>query len=96
LVFIPALYGERRSKHSLAGLVEGKLAFRITEAPLQFAARGFARGCRMPDNKNVLYLIIGVLLVAVSVLSYNLYQAKKQPEGFQINVGPDGLKIQGK
>jgi hypothetical protein len=57
---------------------------------------GFARGQRMPDNKNVLYLIIGVLLVAVGVLSYNLYQAKKQPEGFQINVGPDGLKIQGK
>jgi hypothetical protein len=57
---------------------------------------GFARGRRMPDNKNVLYLIIGVLLVAVGVLSYNLYQAKKQPEGFQINVGPDGLKIQGK
>jgi predicted negative regulator of RcsB-dependent stress response len=50
----------------------------------------------MPDNKNVLYLIIGVLLVAVGVLSYNLYQAKKQPEGFQINVGPDGLKIKGK
>jgi hypothetical protein len=50
----------------------------------------------MPDNKNVLYLIIGVLLVAVGALSYNLYQAKKQPEGFQINVGPDGLKIKGK
>jgi len=25
---------------------------------------------------------------------YNLYQVKKQPEGVQINVGPDGLKIQ--
>jgi predicted negative regulator of RcsB-dependent stress response len=50
----------------------------------------------MPDNKNVLYLVIGVLLFAVGVLGYNLYQAKKQPEGFQINVGPDGLKIQGK
>jgi len=50
----------------------------------------------MPSNKNVLYFIIGVLLVAVGALSYNLYQSKKQPEGFQINVGPDGLKIQGK
>jgi hypothetical protein len=79
----------------LAELVEGNVAFRITGAPLQFVAR-FARGRRMPDNRNVLYLIIGVLLVAVGVLSYNLYQAKKQPEGFQINVGPDGLKIQGK
>jgi hypothetical protein len=50
----------------------------------------------MSGNRNVLYLIIGVLAVAVGVLGYNLYQAKKQPEGFQINVGPDGLKIQGK
>ena len=50
----------------------------------------------MLGNRNVLYLIIGVLVVAVGVLGYNLYQAKKQPEGVQINVGPDGLKIQSK
>jgi hypothetical protein len=30
------------------------------------------------------------------VLGYNLYLAKKQPDGVQINVGPNGLKIQGK
>ncbi len=50
----------------------------------------------MTDNRNVLYLIIGVLVVAVGVLGYNLYQAKKEPEGLQINVGPNGLKIQSK
>ena len=50
----------------------------------------------MPSNRNVLYLVIGVLIVAVGVLSYNLYRAKKAPEGLQINVGPDGLKIQSK
>ena len=50
----------------------------------------------MPGNRNVMYLIIGVLVVAVGVLSYNLYQAKKQPEGVQINLGPDGLKIKSK
>ena len=50
----------------------------------------------MPGNRNVMYLIIGVLVVAVGVLSYNLYQARKQPEGVQINLGPDGLKIQSK
>jgi hypothetical protein len=37
-----------------------------------------------------------VLVVAVGVLGYNLYQAKKEPEGLQINVGPNGLKIQNK
>ena len=50
----------------------------------------------MTDNRNDLYLIIGVLVVAVGVLGYNLYQAKKEPEGLQINVGPNGLKIQSK
>ena len=50
----------------------------------------------MLGNRNVMYLIIGVLVIAVGVLGYNLYQAKKQPEGVQINVGPDGLKIQSK
>jgi hypothetical protein len=50
----------------------------------------------MPGNRNVLYLVIGVLIVAVGVLSYNLYKAKQEPEGLQINVGPDGLKIKTK
>jgi hypothetical protein len=51
---------------------------------------------RMAGNRNILYLIIGALIVAVSVLGYNLYQTKKEPEGLQINVGPSGLKIQNK
>ena len=50
----------------------------------------------MPSNRNILYLIVGVLIVAVGVLGYNLYQAKKEPEGVQINLGPNGLKIQSK
>jgi hypothetical protein len=50
----------------------------------------------MPGNRNVLYLIIGALVIAVAALGYNLYQAKKEPEGVQINVGPNGLKIQNK
>lgn len=50
----------------------------------------------MFGNRNLLFLIIGALVVVVGVLSYNLYQDKRQPEGLQINVGPNGLKIQGK
>jgi hypothetical protein len=50
----------------------------------------------MPGNRNILYLIIGALIVAVGVLGYNLYQTKKEPGGLQINVGPNGLKIQNK
>jgi hypothetical protein len=51
---------------------------------------------RMSISRNVLFLIIGALVVTASVLGYNLYQTKKQPDGLQINVGPNGLKIQGK
>lgn len=43
----------------------------------------------MPGNRNILFLIIGALVVVVGVLSYNLYQAKKQPDGLQINLGPN-------
>ena len=50
----------------------------------------------MVGNRNILFLLIGALIVAVVVLSYNLYQERKQPEGLQINVGPNGLKVQGK
>lgn len=50
----------------------------------------------MTGTRNVLYLVIGALIVAVGVLSYNLYQARTQPDGLQINVGPNGLKIQSK
>jgi hypothetical protein len=50
----------------------------------------------MPANRNLLFMIIGALVVVVGVLSYNLYQDRKQPQGLQINVGPNGLKVQGK
>jgi RsiW-degrading membrane proteinase PrsW (M82 family) len=79
--------------------VEGGAPFRITDVPIQFAAAQLERpdgGQRLSDNKNVLYLIIGVLAVAVAVLVFNLYQAKQQPDGLQINVGPDGVKIRNK
>lgn len=48
------------------------------------------------NNRNILYAVVGVLAIAVGILGYNLYQAKKEPQGLQINVGPGGLKIQNK
>lgn len=47
-------------------------------------------------NRNVLYALLGALVVAVAVLGYNLYQEKKQPEGVSINIGPGGLKVENK
>ena len=50
----------------------------------------------MSSNRDIMFLIIGALIVAVGVLGYNLYQTKKEPEGLQINLGPKGLKIENK
>jgi hypothetical protein len=47
-------------------------------------------------NRNFLYVLVGALVVGVGVLSYSLYQEKKEPSGLQINLGPDGLKVQNK
>jgi len=50
----------------------------------------------MSGNRNLLMIIIGALLVIVAILGYKQYQDSKQPDGVQINIGPDGLKIQNK
>jgi len=47
-------------------------------------------------SRNILVLIIAVLIAGIGILSYNLYEAQKEPKGLQINVGPDGLKVQSK
>jgi RsiW-degrading membrane proteinase PrsW (M82 family) len=47
-------------------------------------------------RSNMLYLIIGALAIAAAVLGYQLYQDRHQPQGLNINVGPNGLSIQGK
>ena len=48
------------------------------------------------SRSNILFLIIGALVIAVAVMGYELYQDRKQPEGMRIDVGPNGLKIEKK
>jgi RsiW-degrading membrane proteinase PrsW (M82 family) len=50
-------------------------------------------GAPMPTNRNILYLVIGALAVVAAVLGYNLYQDRKRPQGLQINIGPNGIKV---
>ncbi len=45
---------------------------------------------------NMIYLVIGALVVAVAALAYQLYEAKKEPSGLHINIGEKGLSIDGK
>src|SRR4051812_33278577 len=95
-VFLAQSLLETRSKHNLAGTPVPRIAFRIGMPPIQSRPTLAPTETPMPANRNVMYLIIGALIVAVGVLGYNLYQTKKQPEGLQINLGPNGLKIQNK
>jgi len=48
------------------------------------------------NRNNILYLVIGALVVAVTVLGYQAYEAKKEPSGVQINLGEKGISIQKK
>jgi RsiW-degrading membrane proteinase PrsW (M82 family) len=48
------------------------------------------------SRNNMLYLILGALVIGVAVLGYQLYQDRHPPQGMQINIGPGGLSIQGK
>ena len=47
-------------------------------------------------NRNVLFLIIGVLAVAVLVLGYRFYQEQQRTTGIQIDVGKGGVSIETK
>ncbi|MGB3500279.1 MAG: hypothetical protein WBA44_01555 [Mesorhizobium sp.] len=44
--------------------------------------------------QNRLYLIIGALLVIVAGLGFYVWQEQSKPEGVQIQIGPDGLKVE--
>jgi len=47
-------------------------------------------------NRNVLYLVIGVLAVAALVLGYQVYQERHRTTGIQIDVGKDGISVETK
>ena len=47
-------------------------------------------------NCNVLYLIIGALIVAVAVFGYQLYQERQKTTGIDINIGKSGISIEKK
>ena len=49
-----------------------------------------------PINRNMIFLIVGALIVVVAVLGYQLYQDRKEPKGTQINIGPSGITIEKK
>ena len=50
----------------------------------------------MPTHdRNVLYLVIGALVVA-AVLAYRYYQEQQKTSGIDIEVGKDGISVETK
>jgi predicted negative regulator of RcsB-dependent stress response len=47
-------------------------------------------------NRNILYFVVGALVVAVAVLGYTTWQDRKQPEGLQISIGKQGVDVRNK
>jgi hypothetical protein len=47
-------------------------------------------------NRNILYLVIGALVVVAVVFGYQLYQERQKTNGIEINVGKSGISIEKK
>lgn len=47
------------------------------------------------NNKNNLYLIIGLLLVLVAGLGVYAYREHNKPQGLEISIDKNGLKVEG-
>jgi hypothetical protein len=48
------------------------------------------------NRGNIFFLVIGALVVIASVLGYQLYQDRKQPQGVEILLSPKGVSIENK
>ena len=47
-------------------------------------------------NRNVLYVVIGVLAIAAVVFGYRLYQERQKTTGIEISVGKGSISIEKK
>ena len=72
-----------------------RFAARVTSCDDILPAAEFAKGATV-TRSNILYLIIGALVVGAAVMGYQLYQDRKQPEGMRIDLGPNGISIEKK
>jgi hypothetical protein len=50
----------------------------------------------MPVSRNVLYLVIGTLVVITAVIGALLYQERQQTAGIDISVGQGGVSVETK
>ena len=55
-----------------------------------------SNGGQRSMNRNVLYVVIGVLVVATVVFGYQLYQERQKTTGVEISIGDRGISIEKK
>jgi hypothetical protein len=53
---------------------------------------GARQGDQAVSRSNIIYLVVGALVVVVAMMGYQLYQDHNKP-GLNIEVGPNGLSI---
>ncbi len=72
---------------------------KVDERMLRFCGTA-SLACRDGDRavscSNIIYLVVGALVIVVVVMGYQLYRDPKKPEGVRIDVGPNGLSIEKK
>jgi predicted negative regulator of RcsB-dependent stress response len=44
------------------------------------------------SRSNILYLVVGALVVVIAIMGYQLYQDRQKP-GLDIKIGPNGLSV---
>ncbi len=47
------------------------------------------------QRNNSLYFILGALVVLVAGMGYYMYKKEKQPDGVNISIGSEGVKVDG-
>ena len=47
-------------------------------------------------NRNILYLVIGALVVVSVIFGYQLYQERQKTTGVEISIGDRGISIEKK
>ena len=47
-------------------------------------------------NRNVLYVVIGVLVIAIAIFGYQYYQERQKTTHIDISIGDRGISIEKK
>ncbi len=47
------------------------------------------------NNKNSLYLLLGIFLAVILGMAYYIYQEQSKPSGIELKLNEDGISVEG-